>query len=80
MQEQSRDLGVLVVPQVGRLISTGEPGEPYRLVDADGRVVESVAAFLRDLQAAGRCAATARSYGLDLLRWFRPVDCTKSCW
>jgi site-specific recombinase XerD len=30
-----------------------------------------VAAFLRDLQAAGRSPATLRSYGLDLLRWFR---------
>jgi hypothetical protein len=37
-----------------------------------------VAAFLRDLQAAGRSQATLRSYGMDLLRWFRPVkfNCT----
>lgn len=71
MQEQPRDLAALVVAQAGRLISTGEPGEPYRLVGADGQVVEPVAAFLRDLQAADRSPATARSYGLDLLRWFR---------
>jgi integrase len=71
MQEPSRDLAALVVPQAGRLISTGEPAEPYRLLDADGQVVEPAAAFLRDMQAAGRSPATARSYGLDLLRWFR---------
>ncbi len=33
--------------------------------------MEAVSAFLRDLQAAGGSAATARSYGMDLLRWFR---------
>ena len=31
----------------------------------------SVAEFFRDLQAAGRPDSTLRSYGLDLLRWFR---------
>ncbi|MGP4029673.1 site-specific integrase [Actinomadura sp. 3N407] len=30
-----------------------------------------MASFFRDLQAAGRSMATVRSYGLDLLRWFR---------
>jgi integrase len=71
MQETSRDLSALVVPQVGRVVATDDVWEPYRLVDVDGIVVESVAAYLRDLQAAGRSAATARSYALDLLRWFR---------
>jgi hypothetical protein len=68
MQETSRDLSVLVVPQAGRVVATDDAWEPYRLVDGDGIAVESVAAYLRDLQAAGRSAATARSYGLDLLR------------
>jgi len=45
--------------------------EPYRLVDVDGVVVVPAMAFLRDLQACGRSANTLRSYGLDLLRWFR---------
>jgi integrase len=71
MQESARDLASLVVPRVGRLIDTGDRWEPYRLVDVDGMTVHAVAEFLRDLQAAGRSAATARSYGLDLLRWFR---------
>jgi site-specific recombinase XerD len=33
--------------------------------------VEAAAAYFRDLQAAGRSAATVRSYAMDLLRWFR---------
>jgi integrase len=70
MQEPARDLAALSVPRIGRLIA-GAVWEPYRLVDADGVMVEPVAAFLRDLQAAGRSVATLRSYGLDLLRWFR---------
>lgn len=31
----------------------------------------AVTEFLRSLQAAGRSEATQRSYGMDLLRWFR---------
>ena len=73
MQELQRDLGALVVPQAGRVVATGDPWEPYRLLDPDGAAVEPVAAYLRDLQAAGRAPATARSYALDLLRWFRFV-------
>ena len=56
---------------MGSLQATGDPWDPYRLIDGDGVVVEGVAAFLRDLQAAGRSVATARSYGMDLLRWLR---------
>ena len=33
--------------------------------------VAAVSAYFRDLLAAGRSAATVRSYGMDLLRWFR---------
>ena len=56
---------------MGSLTVTGDPWEPYRLLDADDVVVDPVAAYFRDLQASGRSAATLRSYGMDLLRWFR---------
>lgn len=45
--------------------------EPVRLLDPVGDLVVPVAAFLNELQAAGRSAATQRSYAMDLLRWFR---------
>jgi integrase len=61
----------LVVPRAGFLQATGGPWDPYRLVDPSGEVVGPVTVYLRDLQAAGRTAATQRSYGMDLLRWFR---------
>jgi len=69
--EPSRDLAALVVPQAGRLIATGDRYEPYRLVDADGAVVAAATTYFRDLLAAGRAESTVRSYGMDLLRWFR---------
>ena len=67
----SRDLGSLVVPASGSLAETGDPWDPYFLRGPDGRRVEPVSEFLRGLQAAGRSAATQRSYALALLRWFR---------
>jgi site-specific recombinase XerD len=70
-EEQLRDLAVLVVPAAGFLLETGSQPEPYRLVDPAGAPVAAVTAYFRDLQAAGRSAATVRSYGMDLLRWFR---------
>jgi site-specific recombinase XerD len=66
-----RDLVNLAVPQQGGLVATGERQEPFRLVDGDGLAVAAAAAFFCDLQAAGRPDSTIRSYGLDLLRWFR---------
>jgi len=67
----SRDLVGMVVPQVGRLAETSDVWAPYRLVDGNGAEVEAVSEYFRDLQAAGRSVATLRSYGMDLLRWFR---------
>ena len=44
---------------------------PFQLLDRDGRIVQPVSDYLNDLQAGGRRPATQRSYGMDLLRWFR---------
>lgn len=65
-QALSADLASLIVPQVGWLVEVGDAREPYRLVDAEG-----VAAWFAELQARGRSVATVRSYGTDLVRWFR---------
>src|SRR6266498_1410188 len=70
-QGHSNDLAAMVVPQAGRLVATEEAWEPYQLLDATGTPVRAVSDWFHDLQAAGRSPATLRSYGLDLLRWFR---------
>jgi site-specific recombinase XerD len=70
-EDSERDLAALVVARVGRLEETGSPWEPYRLVDPAGAVVRPAARFLAELQALGRSESTQRSYGNDLLRWFR---------
>ena len=65
------DRAGIAVPLVGSLEATGDRLNPFRLVDPAGRPVDAVSAYLRDLQATGSSEATIRSYGLDLLRWFR---------
>jgi integrase len=69
--EDVRDLSVLAVPAVGSLAATGSKWEPYRLLDPAGRPVAAATTFFADLLAAGCSGATVRSYGMDLLRWFR---------
>jgi hypothetical protein len=70
-EENTADLAYLEIPQVGSLKETTDPWEPFQLVDPDSVVVGAVSEYLKDLQAAGRSVATQRSYGMDLLRWFR---------
>ncbi|MFG3016791.1 site-specific integrase [Streptomyces cinerochromogenes] len=71
MGGSTRDLVGFVLPESGGLVETADPGRPYMLLDADGAVVEAVDAFFGELQACGRPASTIRSYGMDLLRWWR---------
>jgi site-specific recombinase XerC len=71
VREPERDLARLRVAAVGGLVATGDPWLPFDLMDPAGQPVAAVSAYFRDLQAAGRADATIRSYGMDLLRWFR---------
>src|SRR5260370_6005123 len=79
-EEQGRDLSRLVVPRAGRLMTTGDDREPYRVVAPDGDVAEPVSVFLRDLLASGKSAATLRSYAVDLLRWWRFPGAGDAAW
>lgn len=54
--------------------------EPYRLLDSAGTVVAPVAVYLKDLQGIGRPVTTQRSYGMDLLRWFRFLWAVQTPW
>ncbi|MDX3591384.1 site-specific integrase [Streptomyces sp. ID03-2B] len=59
------------MPDIGRLLETGDPWEPYRLLDGSEQRVEPVAEYFKELLASHSPAATLRSYGNDLLRWWR---------
>lgn len=80
VEQEDRDLGSLAVRRVGSLVETGDPWEPYRLLDSAGAPVTAAAAYFGELQAAGRSAATQRSYGMDLLRWFRFLWAVEISW
>jgi len=79
-EKADRDLSCLVVPRTGQLIATDDKWEPYRLLDRDGAPIAPVAVFLRELLTAGRSVATLRSYGMDLLRWWRFLGAVDVCW
>ena len=79
-EEKGRDLSRLVVSRAGRLVTTGDAHEPYRVVGPDGGIVEPVSVFLRDLLAAGRSESTVRSYAGDLLRWWRFLNAVGIAW
>ncbi len=80
LEVPDRDLKRLVVPDSGRLLETGDEWEPYRLLGRDGEQVEPVAVYLKDLRAAGSPATTLRSYGMDLLRWWRFLSAVDVEW
>jgi hypothetical protein len=62
--------GPTVLPP-GELRGTGNPWMSFELVDAAGGAVAPAADYLKDVQACGRPESTLRSYGMDLMRWFR---------
>ncbi len=79
-EEQERDLSRLVVSRAGRLVTTGDARQPYRVLGPGGEIVEPVSAFLRDLLASGKSESTLRSYSVDLLRWWRFLDAVNVQW
>ncbi|HEY0693469.1 MAG TPA: hypothetical protein VGD71_31070 [Kribbella sp.] len=64
------------LPRVGAVLEGVTPSLPYVVVDAAGREVEPVTRYLRDLLLGDVSSLTCRSYGHDLLRWFRLLLCT----
>jgi integrase len=80
ISEVPRDLASLVVPRVGALRETADYLEPWEVLDEDGVRRAEVSVFFRDLRAAGRQPSTLRSYGADLLRWFRFLSAIDVRW
>ena len=53
---------------------------PYVVVDQDGHEIESFSVFLRDLVLTDMSPLTVRSYGNDLLRWWRLLRAVDVSW
>jgi integrase len=68
-----RDLidGRADLPRIGAVRAGSGPSLPYLVVDGADREIEPVSRYLRDLQLSDVSPLTGRSYGYDLLRWFR---------
>jgi len=75
-----RDVVKLAVPRVGRVADVDDRVVPFRVVDPDGRVVEPVTDYLREMAGRGSPATTLRSYAYDLLRWFRFLWAVDVAW
>ena len=58
-------------PRIGEVVATDLNHPPCGMLDHEGREVEPVRVFLRDLSPSDVSVLTCRSYGFDLLRWFR---------
>ncbi|MFJ1701488.1 site-specific integrase [Streptomyces sp. NPDC088252] len=61
-------------------METGDRYEPYRLIDPDGVTIEAVAVCCQELPAVGKAPSTVRSYGMDLLRWWRFLQAVDVSW
>lgn len=61
-------------------METGDRYEPYQLLDPDGATVEAVAVYFQELLAGGRAPSPVRSYGMDLLRWWRFLQAVSVLW
>ncbi|MFI0928409.1 hypothetical protein ACH4TP_31525 [Streptomyces sp. NPDC021012] len=53
------------------MVEGESPSLPWRVVDAAGREIEPVSSYLRDRMLGDVSPLTCRSYGFDLLRWYR---------
>jgi len=75
-----RDVAGLVVARIGSVRATADRTLPWAVVDGAGAAVGPVSEFLRDVLARGCGAASCRSYGFDLLRWFRFLAAVDVAW
>jgi integrase len=71
--------GRIALPRLGE-VRRRDGAMPYVVVDAEGEEVEPVSAFLLDLTLSDASPLTLRSYGHDLLRWWRLLSVLEVLW
>lgn len=70
MNEQSRDVRAIQLPQWGR-VATDSGVVPWLVFDEEGKAVQPVRRFLIDFSARDNRTGSVRSCAYDLLRWWR---------
>src|SRR5690349_59998 len=65
---------------IGAVVPRTEGLLPYVVIDDKGQEIEDFSVFLRDLVLSDMSPLTVRSYGNDLLRWWRILGVLGSGW
>jgi integrase len=68
------------LPRVGAVRAGTTGSLPFVVVDERGEAIEPFSSFLRDLMLTDMSPLTARSYGSDLLRWWRLLRVLDVTW
>lgn len=75
-----RDISGLVVARLGSVQPTSDRVLPWAVVDGAGAALRPANDYLRHLLACGSSPLSCRSYGHDLLRWFRFLSAVDVVW
>jgi integrase len=68
------------LPKVGQVRAGGNELMPFMVVDGDDQPIECFSVFLRELVLGDASPLTCRSYGHDLLRWWRLLRMVDIAW
>jgi len=72
--------GQVCLPRNGQVQASEHASLPYLVIDAAGVEIEPINVFLRDLALSDVSPLTCRSYGHDLLRWWRVLELVRVPW
>jgi integrase len=72
--------GAVDLPTTGAVRAGDTAIPPFIVVDGAGQEIEAVSQFLRDLALSDASPLTCRSYGHDLLRWWRLLEAVDIAW
>lgn len=72
--------GRVDLPAFGEVRKHSAGGLLWAVVDHEGAEIEPIGGFLRDLSLSDMSSLTTRSYGFDLLRWWRLLALVEVDW
>lgn len=79
-EDLDRVVAGLVLPEWGRVVSTGEPLCAWTVAGPGGAPLVPVDRYLREFAGCGNAAGSVRSYAGALLRWWRFLEAVEVGW